>query len=713
MRATQNNIKEFLFTPGKYFVIPDFQRPYSWEKLNIDSFLVDLELVRTSEKKHFFGSIVYINEGVSSVIIDGQQRATTVLLMLTALYHITKEDSSKSAISSAQIKESYLFNKYSYTGEANRIKLRTVTTDNEIFEHIFENRELDEHGKEGRLFRAYSQFYDYFVEKHDLEIYINTLDNFEIVTIALDSSDDNPQKVFESINSTGKPLSDGDKIRNFALMLNDKTARQIVLEKYWNKIESNLTNSNQEYITDFFRNYLTSILQREVKIEQVYPEFKRAFVRSVGDYQSDINNLEDFYTTITNQLEHYIFLKFNRDDNGHYKVVKDAAFRLNFLKIETIYPFLIKVLDQYRKEVLSETETQHVFSIIETFLARRIICNFTTTGLNNLFSILHKEIESFLVKNPDESYTSILSYILLERKGATHIPSNSEIELAVRTSSFYSQRNWYKNFILSSVDDHAQANESALLKRIAYDDLDLSIEHIMPQTLSRSWKEDLGPEYQEIYDQYLHTLANLTLTGYNIKYSNKDFASKKSMENGFDQSPLLINKFIRETTKWDKTALNRRTRWWTEQIEKIWPLPKTTFSPPSDDIVYLFKIDDDLSNTRVKSVSVLGETTKVSSWVEAFEIIIEKFFAENPNLFDFVSEDEFLNRCISVDKSRFIKPLLIKNTIYYVEVNNTTNRKKMIVMKLAEHLDIDESDLKVVLAKSIGTKVTPPPENGL
>ena len=487
-------------------------------------------------------------------------------------------------------------------------------------------------------------------------------------------------------------------------MLNDKNARQVVLEKYWNKIERCLTDVSKDYITDFFRNYLTSTLQKEVKLEQVYPEFKRAFERSINDDQSNIARLEEFYQNIITQLDHYLFLKFNLDENGRYSVVKNTAFRLNFLKIEIIYPFLIKVLDQYLKGTLSAAETQQVFAIIESFLARRIICNFATTGLNNLFSILHKEIESYLANNPGESYSNILSFILLERSGATHIPSNAEIELAVRTSPFYTQRNYYNNFILSSVDDFSQSKESALLKQIANGDVELSIEHIMPQTLNREWKEMLGSEYQEIHDQYVHTLANLTLTGYNSKYSNKDFNIKKNMENGFDQSPLLINRYIKDKDQWDKSALEGRAGWWTEQIEKIWPLPKTTFKAPSEDVEYLFKTDDDLTYTKVKSVSVLGETTNVSNWVEACEIIIEKFFKENPNLYDFVVGDEFLSRYIRVDASQLIKPIQIKDTIYYLEGGTNTNYKKMIVRKLTEYLDIDESDLKVVLVKPTNTK---------
>lgn len=701
MKVTHNNIKGFLYTPGKYFVIPDFQRPYSWEKPNVLSFLSDLESVKSGEKNHFFGSVVYINEGDNSVIIDGQQRATTVLLMLTAIYHIVEAEPSKCAIPAEQIKESYLFNKFAqnYGSEENRIKLRTVTTDNEIFERIFENEKLDEKSKESKLYKSYSIFYEYFLAKENLEEYIDTLDNFEIVTIALDSSDDNPQKVFESINSTGKPLTDGDKIRNFALMLNDNDAREVVLNKYWKVIEKSLTDINKDFITDFFRNYLTGMLQRDVKMEQVYAEFKRSFESAIGEDQSNIEKLQGFYDAIIRNLEHYVFLKFNRDENGHYAELKDLGFRLNYLKIEIIYPFLIRVLDDFRSGSLKEDETKKIFSTVETYLARRVICNVATTGLNNLFSILHKEITSYIKGNPDESYPSVLSYILLERTGASHIPTDKEVELAVRSNPFYAQRNYYNLFVLSSVDDKLQSKESSLLRQLSSGEVELSIEHVMPQTLNSEWRDMLGDNYQEIHDQYLHTLPNLTLTGYNSKYSNKDFSSKKTMENGFDQSPLIINQFIKDLDEWNLDSLEKRSEWWVAMISKVWPMPTTTFSPPSDDIEYMFKSDEDLSHTKVKSVSVLGETSKVTSWVEAFEIIVEKLFEYNPRLPEIIADDEFLTRYIRTDGSKLLKPLQIKDTVYFVEGGTNTNYKKTIVMKLAEYLEVEETDIRVIIAR--------------
>lgn len=700
MKVTHSNIKDFLYTPNKYFVIPDFQRPYSWEKSNVDSFLADVESVLNKDKVHFFGSVVYIIENNDSVIIDGQQRSTTVLLMLTALYHIVLEHPEKCSIPAEQIKKEYLYNEFAARkgDEENRIKLRTVTTDNEIFEYIFENNDLSERHKESKLYRVYYQFYSYFLEKENLERYIDILDRFEIVTIALDTGDDNPQEVFESINSTGKPLSDGDKIRNFALMLNDKHARQHVLDKYWKVIEQSLTDINKDFITDFFRMYLVSTLQRDVKIEHVYPEFKRQFETAIAD-QSDIESINKFYDAILRQLDHYLFLKFNRDENGQYSAFRDLGFRLNFLKIEIVYPFLMKVLDRHFSDELSKEDTVKIFEIIESFLTRRIICNFATTGLNKFFSILDKEIKSNIADTPNAQYVDVFIYVLVERTGMTHMPTDAEVEAAIGSNPFYTQRSWYNNFVLSSVDDKLQSKESALLKQIASGDVELSIEHVMPQTLNKDWREMLGDEYEQVHDQYLHTLANLTLTGYNSKYSNNSFETKKTIENGFNQSPLLINSFVKSAEVWNKSTLEKRANWWLEQIKKIWAMPTTTYQAPNTDKEYLFKDDEDLTGTRVTSVSISGETTKVTSWTDAFEVIIEKLFTENPELYDITSEDAYLSKYIRPDKDSLRKPRQINNAQYFLETNLSANYMKMAVMKVLEYLDLEDEDVKVTIAK--------------
>ena len=695
MKVTHDNINTFLYTPGKYFVIPDFQRPYSWDIANIASFLEDIESVMAANKNHYFGSIVFINEGHNSTIIDGQQRATTVLLMLTALCHIAKDNPSSSAMSAVEIEDKYLYNKHDYSEEKNRIKLRTVTTDNKIFEEIFDRHTYSENSKDSKLYQAYAYFCEYFKGKSNLERYVNALENFEIVTIALEASDDNPQKIFESINSTGKPLTDGDKIRNFALMLNNVAAREIVLNKYWSKIELQLTDINKDYISDFFKYYLTSQLQKEVKIEQVYSEFKKLFAASVDDDQENIPKLEEFYGRVNDYLNHYSFLKFNRNEGGLYTPISDKGFRLNYLKIETTFPFLMRVLDEYKQEKIRKEELAETFGVIENYLARRIICNMPTTGLNKFFSTLHKDIENYISKYPGTSYVEIFKFILNNRSGDLRVPKISEVESAVQNNPFYTQKNIYINFILSSIDD--QSRESKLLRQMADGNIQLSIEHIMPQTLNKRWTEDLGEDHDLIHQQSLHTLPNLTLTAYNSKYSNNDFATKKTIENGFNDSPLVINQFIKNIDKWDSIALKQREEWWLKQIEKIWPIPQTSFAPESQETELTFAEDADLTGARIKGVNLFGEIIPCNSWIVAFEIILKKFFDLDPSLFDYIITDDYLHKYIKSSQEGLRSVCTLDGTPYFFEGNINTNYKRNVIAKLADHLELDKTEIRAIL----------------
>lgn len=699
MDVSRNDIKDFLYKPGTFFKIPDFQRPYSWDKANILNFLEDLEQVIKSDRKHFFGSIVYIKEGDDSTIIDGQQRATTTILMLTAIYHILLDHPELGDISPDEIMEKYLFNTNKYSSEKNRIKLRTVTTDDKIFKEIFERKDFSPSSKDSKLYQAYEVFCDYFRGKNHLEEYVNKLSNFEIVKIILESSDDDPQKVFESINSTGKPLESGDKIRNFALMLNNKEAREIVLTKYWRKIESELTEINKDYISDFFKYMLTSRLQREVKIDQVYPEFKKLFYANIDDHQDDISKLETFYSNVVDQLDYYSFLKFNKDEDGDYKVISEKGFRLNYLKIEAHFPFLMRVLDEYKHQKIDDETLQRVFSTLESYLARRIICNMATTGINKFFSTLHREIKGYMSDYPGTNYADVFSYILLNRTGDLRVPKETEVQSAVENNPFYTQKNIYVKYILSSIDDRSK--ESKLLKQISDGEIPLTIEHIMPQTLNPDWKEELGPDFETIHQQYLHTLPNLTLTGYNSKYSNNNFQTKKSLEFGFNDSPLIINQYLKKADKWDLESIKERSTWWVDQIDKIWPNPETSFAPEIEETEIAFT-ESDLTGAKIKGIRLFGEVIDCNSWIDAYELILKKLFEQDSELYDYIVSDDFLHRYIKTSPDDLSAPAELEGTPFYFECRLSNNYKRDVIARLVEHLEISGSEIKAILDE--GTK---------
>lgn len=706
MISTQNNIEQLLFSPGKYFLIPEFQRPYSWEAENVRSFLDDLESLVDTNKKHFFGSVVYVSEGDASSIIDGQQRVTTVLLMLTAIFHIVEEKPAASQLPAEAIKEKYLFNKYAknYGGEENSIKLKTVTTDNIVFEKIYNKDELGAKEKQSRLYQAYSLFIEFFNTKENLDRYIEALSRFEIVTIALDASDDNPQRVFESINSTGKPLTDGDKIRNFALMLNRNDDRTYVINKYWNNIEAPLTDASKDYITDFFRSYIISQRQAVIPLGNVYPEFKKLFAKRISKGQPR-DEIDGFYSDILKSLEYYRFLKFGEDVNERFSDINRILFKLRYVQIEIYIPFAMTVLAYYDEGKLTAEELVKVFKLIETYFARRIVCNINTTSVDKLLASLHKDIVELHSGTEESNYVDILSYLLLSRSGATRLPLEGEVKTAIQNNQTYNQRKTYVNFILTSVDD--QSKESSLLKQIQDKETKLTIEHIMPQKLSEGWKKELGENYEIIQERYLHTLSNLTLTGYNSELSNRSFTEKKSMSGGFNDSPLVINREVKKTDTWDEDTLKHREKWWITQLNKIWPVPTTTFKPVKIDTEVFLLDDIDLKGAKVRVLHLLGDSIPVTSWAQALDVIVERAFELDEELYDKIIQDDWLARYIRTDDTILINPMQINDLELYIESGIDTNYKRKIIGKVANIMGWVRTDVTVELVEPLNREGSP------
>lgn len=698
-----NNIQGFLYTPGKYFLIPEFQRPYSWEAENINSYLDDLESILDSDKKHYFGSVVYINDANdlnASVIIDGQQRVTTTLLMLMSILHITQESPDKNQIEPDEIEEKYLFNSSKFSNQKNRIKLKAVTADDLIFRKLYEKGDLDAKEKQSRVYQAYTQFYDYFKSKTNLERYINALVRFEIVTISLDTKDDNPQRVFESINSTGKPLTDGDKIRNFALMLNSNEDRDYIIQNFWKNIELPLTDASKDYITDFFRSYIISKRQAVIPLGSVYPEFKKLFARAITQEQRR-EDLENFYGDIVKTLEYYRLVKFGEDSKNRFNELKGIIFKMRYIQIELYIPFALTVLKHFDEGHIDKDELLKVFRIIEIYFARRIVCNIPTTSVDKMLASLHKDIVEYQTTTPKIQYSDIMSYILLTRTGITHFPQDNEIAAAVQNNQTYNQRKAHVNFILTSVDD--QSKEAALLKQIADQEIKLTIEHIMPQTLSSHWRKELGPNAEEIQEKYLHTLANLTLTGYNSEYSNRNFLDKKTMENGFSDSPLAINREIKSADTWNEEALKKRQKWWIKSLDKVWPLPITSFKPVEIDTTISLLEDTDLIGTKVRVLHLLGDAIPVLTWAQALDLIVERAFELDEEVYDKIIQDEFIARYIRTDSSALINPMQINDSEYFVESGTNTNYKRILISKLAEIMGWTKGDLTVELMEPLNS----------
>ena len=719
MKFADSTIKKYLYQPGAVFEIPEFQRPYTWKTVNAQEYLKDLEECVSTGKGHYFGTVVQVEDEDGDdaySIIDGQQRVTTSLLLIFSIYHLVKKDPAllgEGETTTEDILDNYLINK---NRKNNRIKLRTVTTDNEILQHIFDSNgdasELSDKDKLSNLYTVYSVFREYFSKKEDLSKYINGLRHFKIVSITLEQGDDNPQRVFESINSTGEPLSDGDKIRNFSLMLNSKESRNHVYQEYWKPLERTLTDVNRDNITDFFRYYLISKRQANVKLPEVYSAFKDEFENAVGKEQSR-EALDEFYGDIKRSLRFYKLLRLidtnqinkNNEEWSRYTGIADTIFKMRYIRVDLYIPFAISVLAYHDDRDLTDEQLIDVFKLIESYFSRRIIVNFYTTSVDRLMSSLHKQTLNYIKRDPSADYVDVLKYIILNETGQTRIPNDIEYEKAIRTYPFYEQHGGnIRSYVLSALDSSNKEAKSTL-RLIAEDNIDLTVEHVMPQTLSRDeWREMLGSDYERIHNEYLHTLANLTLTGYNSDYSNRPYQEKMVLEIknkktgeikqvGFRFSPLPMNKWIAAHDVWDEDVLMERREMWVNKLQNTWPMPTTSFQPVTGASVDLLD-NISLRGENIRSVSVLGEKTTVSTWVEALDVIVDSLFGLYPNMLDTIAHDELLSGFIKNDSTAFRSSIEIGSSELYIATSNNTDTKLNIIRRIATLLNLSSGDIE-------------------
>lgn len=716
MISAQTNVQKILNASETYYEIPNFQRPYAWQTANANEFLSDLEDSVAKHKNHYFGTVVLVEDTASSysvAIIDGQQRVTTSLLMVTAIYHLVKKDPSlieNPETTPDLIRDRYLFNA---NIDKNKVKLRTVTTDNQILQHIFdkdgEESRLEPRERMSNIYQVYSTFRKYFSTRKGLDKYIDGLRLFEVISITLNGNDDNPQRVFESINSTGKPLTDGDKIRNFALMLGNDHLRNQVYEKYWSIIEESLVDANKDYITDFFRSYIISKRQAVVRLDAVYPEFKKQFDKNVGEAQEE-DKIDAFYTDIVESLGFYKLLKLidTNDFESKYKGISETIFKMRYLQIDLYIPFAMNILRHHAASELTDAQLEEAFKLIETYFSRRIVSGIDTTSVDRFLASLHKDVLSYQKASPETDYVEVLRYILLNRIGQTRMPDDTEYENAIRTRDAYYQRNSFLIYVLTAAEESSKEAVHTL-HQISDGKLKLTIEHVMPQTLaSKDWQAMLGDDFERIHRDYLHTLANLTLTGYNSEYSNRPYLEKMNLEVkdkktgevhkvGFADSKLPLNEWIARHDTWNEETLKERQDWWVKSLKKVWALPTTSFQPVEEDTAVYLLDTPDLKGRSIRSVEVFGEKSSVTTWAEALDAIAEAIYNRHSDFIEKVTDDEYLSRWIRQDSSAFYSSTEIFETGYFIDTGNNTNTKLRMIAALGKEFNLATDDIKAEL----------------
>ncbi len=552
MKAKEATLLEFFEqNQTNQFVIPIYQRLYSWKKEQCKQLWDDIIKIGGNDKMngHFIGSILYVRDDNTHssplLIIDGQQRLTTITLLLIALRnHLSDEVKILEKFSREKI-ESYLIN--SNKDGDNKFRLILSESDKDTLLSLIDKDRRKPSEPSLKIVENFELFEEWIRKNTDkLETIFKGLDKLMIVWIALEKGKDDPQLIFESMNSKGIELTQTDLIKNYILMELDPEKQKIFYKKYWRAMEEDF-KQNEKLFDRFVRHYLT-IKTREIpNINKVYGAFKRYQQERGIETEALLQDLQKY-------CGYFCQIAFKKEAD------KDLNKALSFLvdlEMDVVYPLLLELYSDYSDGVLSKADFIPIIYLTESYICRRAVCGLGTNSLNKVFPFVTKKI------NKDQYLESIKVHFgyLTEKQ---RFPNNDEFKEHFITIDFYNFQK--REYFLERLENFER-------KERVYAH-EYTTEHIMPQTLKEEWERDLGENFQAIHDKYLHTIGNLTLTGYNSEYSNNSFQEKRDRENGFKQSPLRLNQSLKDLESFGEKEIEKRANDLAEDFAlKIWTYP--------------------------------------------------------------------------------------------------------------------------------------------
>lgn len=561
MKAVDANLLELL-KKSTQFVVPIYQRVYSWGETECRQLWDDIVRAggRTDLANHFTGSIVYIekDQGTTTavepdLIIDGQQRVTTVTLVLAALAEHLQSlpDDQREPVNGfapEKIRGLYLTNVYE-SGDR-FFKLLLSKGDRDALKAIVRQAPIPD--VESRIPHNYRLLKEKVADaKVELADVCRGLSRLVVVDVKLTRGIDDPQLVFESMNSTGKKLSQADLIRNFVLMDLPPAHQERVYEDYWFPMEKEFKGTNESLFDEFVRHYLTLKTGHIPRLDDIYDAFKGyAF-----QLQSAGQSRDDLVIDLSKHAAWFVAMALGKESRP--RLAKLFA-EIDQLRASVVYPFLLRLYSDFAVGTLSEDEFAEILDGIISYVFRRAVCRIPTNSLNKTFASLGGSID------PPKYVESIWGR-LLTLPTYRRFPTDDEFAESLRTQDLYNfQRAPY---FFRKMENHGRKEEVSTAE--------YTIEHIMPQNenLSVAWQSALGPDWQSVHQRLLHTLGNLTLTGYNPEYSDKPFAEKRDMPGGFRHSPLRLNEGLGQLDTWNASQIEARADRLATQAVDTWKRP--------------------------------------------------------------------------------------------------------------------------------------------
>lgn len=673
MKASEIRLEDFLTKSDTQFVIPIYQRNYDWGKFQCEQLLNDILEVGKTKQPHFIGSIVYIHDGVYTtgikelIIIDGQQRLTTITLIYIALYNYARENEQVELAN--KIFEKYIINKFADNN--GKLKLKPTENNSEDLKALINRTQISTLSKYSNIIDNYNFFKNQISETN----YKTILDGMQMlmfVEISLERSHDNAQRIFESLNSTGLNLSQADLIRNYILMEKTSQEQKTLYEQYWEYIEKNtkVESTKDNKLSDFIRDYLTYSRQNIVNKDKVYQTFKKEFpindLRETEKSLDEIKNLSTFYGRLIDPTK-----------EPDTEIRKEIA-NINQLEINTSYPFLMKVYDDYHSSKIDKESFIRILCFIQTFAFRRFILDLPTNVLNKIFMSLYKQI------NPSNYEQSLYKYIM-SLTGRQRMPKDPEIREALKDKDIYNSKSKNRNYLFESLENYE--NKETHID-ISNND-NLTIEHIFPQNPDQQWRLAMSKEeYMNFSQKYLHTIGNLTLSGNNSALGNKTFIQKRDKnedgkEQGYTYSKLWLNQDLKSMDSWNTARYQERTERITNRFLDIWKLPDGSYEVNENNGINIFEagnptgkileyatfFDEKIPSNQETSLSYRSLYIYVVKTV--YNLTPENFITKLGTNLSIISSAESLTHALPLDNTYYIEGNLSSRDIF--------NRIKMIL----------------------------------
>ena len=558
MKATEAKLLDFL-KKSPQFIIPIYQRTYSWSESQCRQLWEDILRAGGNDEisAHFVGSIVYIEKSLYQVtsqspllVIDGQQRLTTVSLIIEALARHLADSEPLDGFSAKKLRSYYLLNPLE--DDQRRYKLLLTQTDKQSLLSIVDQKPLpSEHSL--RL----KESFEFFEEQvkglgEDLVPLCKGLAKLMVVDISLSRDQDNPQLIFESMNSTGLELSQADLIRNFILMGLEPEHQTRLYKDHWRPMEVAFgQEAYGKHFDGFMRHYLIVKSGKIPNVRQVYEAFK-SYARSPQIASAGIDALvADLHAF----AGHYCAMALGQESDPFL----DSAFRdLRELKVDVAYPLLLELYHDYSDGMLPAEELEQAVRMVESYVFRRAVCAIPTNSLNKTFATFGSALKK------DRYLESIRAHFLL-LPSYRRFPDDEEFRREIKVRDLYNFRS--RSYWLRRTENHGRK------ERVPVDEY--TIEHILPQNenLPQAWRDTLGADWKRVQETWLHTLGNLTLTGYNAEYSDRPFAEKRDMTGGFRESPLRVNEGLGALSTWDEASIQARADRLAHKAAGIWQAP--------------------------------------------------------------------------------------------------------------------------------------------